>query len=162
MTADLTDTTAAPDSVISYGDTDLDPKTVSTMQVYVRLVKGLGRHWVAVGSWFSNALGVTSEMEYSNGADSTLGIGYSATGAYGSFHESGTHSESSTATQGFPTVHDRQSILERTLFRYKEYRYDSCAPRTGCHGKWYEAQATSWTGDRTSSKPENRRRSATA
>jgi hypothetical protein len=55
-----------------------------------------------VGQWFSTTAGVHADFAYTNGASSSLGVGWSASGTYGSWHQSGTSSKDSTATIGFP------------------------------------------------------------
>lgn len=53
------------------------------------------------------------DLQYISGSSSTLGVGVSATGTYGSWSASGTNSASSTTTIDYPT----QSVNRLTVFR---------------------------------------------
>lgn len=148
LAADFTDTTPAPDPVVSYPEVDpsttFDPNAVTAPFALTQVVKNFGGRWVAVGAWFSSTTGVNAQFAYTNGASSSLGIGVSLSGEFGSFHAEGTHSESTTATQGFPTFFHRQSLLDRTLFTYKEFEVRQCYKE--CLAPTYKVVATAWRG----------------
>jgi hypothetical protein len=98
----------------------------------------LGDHLVWVGGHYSTTTGVTHDLVYSNGASSSLGVGVSTSGRFGTFSASGTTSVSSTGTINFPTTTGRQH--DYTYFNYDKYL-------VGCAGTMkYEARATGWVG----------------
>jgi hypothetical protein len=148
---DWTDT-STPDPIISYPEVDFgatyDPFAASSTSAFtnIQLIKNYGKHWDAVGAWFSDTGGVSADFYYGNGASSSLGVGVSATGKFGSFHASGTHSESTSATQGYPARTGPRQLLYLTEFIYKLYRYQDCAPKSGCAPVYYKTVATGWAG----------------
>ncbi|MGX9889955.1 DNRLRE domain-containing protein [Streptomyces sp. NPDC002276] len=95
-TASAADDAAAAESTAS--DTTADAGV--TKGCSGTLKKKLGEHWVIAGQTYSATTGVQHSFEYSRGADSSLGVGVSATGAYGSFTGSGSISKSNSMTIG--------------------------------------------------------------
>ena len=67
------------------------------------LVTNYGPRWVNVGETVIGTSSVTGKYTYTTGADTTLGVGYSVSGAIGSFSTSGTSTKSSTSSISFPT-----------------------------------------------------------
>lgn len=65
------------------------------------LVQDLGARPVAVGASYTGASNRTAKFTYTSGATSTLGVGFSVSGKYGSYAKTGTMSMTSTATVGF-------------------------------------------------------------
>lgn len=92
------------------------------------LVTDYGPRWVVVGQTSATTGGHTQKFTFSTGASSSLGVGYSLTGAYGSFSSSGTQSWSSTTSIGFPTYSTSGTRLMKTQYRYAKvhcYQYVS-------------------------------------
>ena len=87
----------------------------------VTLVKTYTAQWDLVGELYNYYS--KGQYTYTTGANSVLGIGYSASGAYGSFKASGTASKSSTSTQGFPTYGEYAMRYLDTKFQYGLYAY---------------------------------------
>lgn len=93
------------------------------------LTEDLGLRKVSVGRGY-NKKGSTMTFIYTDGATSSLGVGYSASGKHGTFSASGTQSISSTAEIGFAKVKSTKGKLWRTKFRYGKY-HEVC---TNAHG----------------------------
>jgi hypothetical protein len=92
-----------------------------------------------VGQSYMTAKHIKVEFAYSKTASSSLGVGVSATGAYGSFSASGSVSESTTATQGMPTKWGVSYNWYQTDFDYEEWEQ-------ACDGGiyYYWVQAYQW------------------
>ena len=86
-----------------------------------RLVKKLGDRWVNVGNVFSRGQGKHLKFTYSGSADSSLGVGVSATGTYGSFSSGGTVTRERTLGVGWPLYKKPKSRYLDTLFSYGKY-----------------------------------------
>ncbi|MCX4853818.1 hypothetical protein [Streptomyces canus] len=86
-----------------------------------QLKKKLGQRWVIAGQTYSATTGVKHTFSYSKGADSSLGVGVSATGAYGSFTGSGTVSKSSSITMDYPEYGNHKGVYYKTEFSYGKY-----------------------------------------
>src|SRR5690606_35448813 len=65
------------------------PQYTEKALCYSKLRKNYGGVWTAVGEAY-NTTGVTHTFTFTGGASSKLGIGISATGAWGSFKQEGT------------------------------------------------------------------------
>jgi hypothetical protein len=74
-------------------------------------------------------------VTYTYGADSTVGVGFSLTGEYGSYEQSGTTTTSSTATVGFPVQGPYTVETMRTNFGWKNWKTE-CWER-GAYWKAY-------------------------
>lgn len=83
------------------------------------LVTNYGAKAVTVAGTYTGGAGMTGAATYSSGSSSSLGVGYSASGAYGSYSASGTLSRSSTATVGFGGGTGGREY--RTYFNYGKY-----------------------------------------
>ncbi len=79
----------------------------------------LGDRGVWVGGHYSNKSSISHDLTYSRGATSTLGVGVSSSGAFGSYKASGTATASSTAEEGYPSSTGRQH--DYTNFDYGKY-----------------------------------------
>lgn len=112
------------------------------------LVKDLGNRTVWVGGTYVKATGVTADLAYNNGASSSLGMGVSTSGKYGSFSASGTRSVASNGSVDFPTNTGFQH--DYTQFRYGKYGY-SCDSSPGF--RKYNVQARYWVGGATTYAP---------
>lgn len=86
-----------------------------------RLVKKLGDRWVNVGNAFSRGVGKQIRFTYAGTADSSLGVGVSFSGKYGSFSRSGTVTRERTLGVGWPLYKKPKSRYLDTLFSYGKY-----------------------------------------
>jgi hypothetical protein len=109
--------------------------------------QSLGTPWGDVGGTFATTNGGTSVLTYTQGADSSIGVGTSATGAAGSFSVSGTNSISSTGTVTFPTEwFSWGSHHFKTEFVENEY-YNECINQiTGQVSYTYFNRVDGWAG----------------
>lgn len=88
-----------------------------------------GPRWVRVGQLYSTATsGFTANYTYSTSASSTLGAGYSLSGAYGSFTQSGSSTSSSSSSVGFSALTTSGGKGYSTQFRYGLYYGTGCSP----------------------------------
>lgn len=65
------------------------------------LLSNLGAKAVAIGATFTGGAGRTGELTYTKGSSSSLGVGLSLSGAFGSYSSSGNVSRSSTSSISF-------------------------------------------------------------
>ncbi|QGN59036.1 hypothetical protein [Nostocoides sp. HKS02] len=112
------------------------------------LVSDLGPKTVWVGGTYVRATGVSADLQYSSGASSSLGVGVSTTGAYGSYSASGTMSIASTGSIDYPTNYGFQH--DYTQFVYGKYGY-SCDIYPGY--KQYQVRARYWAGGASTYSP---------
>jgi hypothetical protein len=100
--------------------------------------RDLGLHTVWVGGHYSTTTGVLHDLEYSRGSTSSLGVGSSLSGRFGTFTASGTTSLSTNGTVGFPATAGRQH--DYTYFDYGSYF-------VGCAGNMrHVVRARYWAG----------------
>jgi hypothetical protein len=117
------------------------PAVVPCGWVYL---KNYGPRWAVVGATFARTGGVTQSFSYGRGQSSSLGVGLSQSGKYGTFSESGTASASSSTQEDYPTFGGNTSVRYETKFIYGEYGY-SCS-----HGYLrYETRPTGYAGGAT-------------
>ena len=67
-------------------------------------VQNLGQRRTIVGRSYTTATGAWQQLTISSGTSSELGVGISASGAYGSFSSAGTESKSSSTSVQFPQL----------------------------------------------------------
>ncbi|MFE2432657.1 hypothetical protein ACFXJ5_38845 [Streptomyces sp. NPDC059373] len=113
------------------------------------LVKDYGARSDIVGQSYSATTGVTHTFTYVSGADSSLGVGVSASGTYGSFKVDGTSSKSSSASESFPTYGNNKGVYYKTGFHYGKYKI-LCGSRAGIY-TYYKVKAISFAGGATTS-----------
>lgn len=77
--------------------------------------------------------GYTQRFTYSKGATSTIGMGYSYTGAAGTWSQSGTRTVSSTVTIGFPTSSTAGSRLAVTKYTFAKIKCTNGTTNTWYH-----------------------------
>jgi hypothetical protein len=75
----------------------------------------------AVGQFFSSNSTVTSTYHYSSGSDSSIGMGISVSGKYGTWSDKGERDRSSSATQSYPKVTGQGGWLWQTYFGAKKW-----------------------------------------
>lgn len=133
--------------------TDADaeqPGSVATTEPVVQkgctttLVKNFGNKRGLVGQNYSTASYVWADFVYSAGASSTLGVGWSANGKFGTWKQSGTMSKSSHDYEGFSKTWGKRSAYRFTWFKYGKYHLQ-CTYGAG-YSSWYETRTTSWAG----------------
>jgi len=114
------------------------------MLCYWRDIYDEGSQQTIIGVTYSQlAGGVNANVTYTNGASSSLGIGVSLTGDYGTFSASGTSDVSATGTQKYATQKDIHGTYYDTFFTYHLYGWDCpgyAAPLS------YEVQPVAWDG----------------
>jgi hypothetical protein len=81
-------------------------------------VKYLGKRWTIVGETASRVPGVKMDFTYGHGQNSSLGVGFSVSGAKGTWTADGTKSVSENGSQGFPTATGAITTLDKTEFKY--------------------------------------------
>jgi hypothetical protein len=90
----------------------------------------------------------TGQFVYSGGSTSTLGVGWSLSGSYGSYSQSGTASGSSTTTLTYPTWGPNALRVPLTSWQYGNfaiYLPEPSYPYT-CYFDHYEVRPTAWWG----------------
>jgi hypothetical protein len=105
-------------------------------------------------SAFPNVIGIvgevypgphaTADFSYTQSAVTTAGIGFSSTGAYGSYSLSGTGTFTSTLEVGFPTVAANGKFVEETYFRYGKFNF-MCCGKGFCTSEFY-SKPYQWIG----------------
>jgi len=83
-------------------------------------LKEFGNTWVDVGGLYSLMVDGKMQEKYTAGSDTTLGVGISVPGSFGSFSAEGTFTQSSSGTEPFPTVVGKV-VNEQTPYTYGEY-----------------------------------------
>ena len=109
-------------------------------------VQDLGIRSALVGMHYSTTAGLTHGFVYEAGETSTVGVGVSSTGAYGSFSASGTHTRSSTTTVSFASATGNRH--DYTYFAWGKYRTQCGGLITGYEARTraYAGGGTSWDG----------------
>ncbi len=143
---DLVDGAAGKESSPTPGETSFSDKGVvvdkSCISTYIA---DLGLQWDLVGQTYSTTAGVTHRFTYTAGADSTLGIGISASGSYGSWSSGGTSSNSSTTSLSYPSQSGAIGRYYDSNWDYRKYRLD-CYVRGYFTGSSYETRAVTFGG----------------
>jgi hypothetical protein len=102
---------------------------------------------VIVGTFFSTTTGVRATFTYSQGVSNSAGVGFSATGVFGSFSNSGTTTVTASATIGFPP---RQTVSTYFLTEFYYADFKTHCHWTGQDGPspttYYNVKATELTG----------------
>ena len=101
---------------------------VSTWKI--RTVVGVGYHAVD---------GVPITFTYTEGASSTLGVGLSSSGTFGSWSANGTQSKSSSASVGFPRLVDNKDSYWSSHYRYRKVK-EVCVYQSPGGGAYYNTR----------------------
>jgi hypothetical protein len=99
---------------------------------------------VAIGETYAGPHD-NAQFVYTNGSSSSLGVGYSYGGTYGSFSQNGTSSSSSTTTLTWPAYGANSSYIYETTFQYQDvhsYVFDGVF----CEDMGYWLRATEFQG----------------
>jgi hypothetical protein len=83
--------------------------------------KNLGKKLTYVGATYATVNRITMHFSYTEGASSSLEVGFSASGKQGTFHGNGSISQSTTFEQDMPATTNASKNWWRTYFRYGEY-----------------------------------------
>ncbi|MFE2062408.1 DNRLRE domain-containing protein [Streptomyces sp. NPDC059467] len=137
----VTDTPGSADP----DDTAADYDEGVTKGCMATLKKNLGPQWVIVGQTYSATTGVEHTLSYSKGASSTLGVGVSAEGTYGSWEASGTNAKSTTLTNDYPSYGNHRGAYYKTEFSYGKY-YIQCSNGRYTEHDYYEVRAKGYYG----------------
>ncbi|HEY1621531.1 MAG TPA: hypothetical protein VGG25_28155 [Streptosporangiaceae bacterium] len=97
------------------GSTHAQPKTCGWAYMKQR-----NASWAIVGQGYVLAKGITQQFTYSNGQNSTLGIGYSPSAEGSGYHADGSETESSGQSQDF-RKHYKSYAWYETKFRVGQY-----------------------------------------
>lgn len=122
--------------------------TSTTVQEKIQFDSLIGYYdpsWDLVGQQYVATTGVTAGFEYTSGSSSQLGVGFSTSGAFGSFSTGGTSSKSSTATITFPSVGANTFAYYDTQFRWGLYLVTS-VDSYGNSVSWYDARPAIFVG----------------
>ncbi|MGW2518067.1 DNRLRE domain-containing protein [Streptomyces sp. NPDC001617] len=147
---DSADASAADDAAAaaSAADTSDTADTAGVTKACTgTLTKDLGPKWVIVGQTYSATTGVKHTLSYTKGSSSSLGVGTSATGAYGSFEASGSVSKESSVTNDYPDYGNHKGVYYKSEYDYGKYKM-ACV--SGGHGSvityHYEVRARYYYG----------------
>jgi hypothetical protein len=109
----------APDYDVAPPGGSVGPNQPSTQTCGEDYKGDLGSKKVIVGSSYANAKNTTGTFTYQSGSSSSIGVGYSATGAAGSWKQSGTYSRSSTSAISFGSR--TGGVTYATYFKFGKY-----------------------------------------
>lgn len=100
------------------------------------------QRWVALGETYPGP-NAKAKFTYEVTSTSTVGVGYSLTGAYGSYNQSGTSEVSSTTKIIWPDRLPNTKWLHKTTYQYKKYEIKDGGY---CTERWYQVRATVYQG----------------
>lgn len=111
------------------------------------LVSNLGVKAVAIGATYTGGAGRTGSLTFTSGSTSSLGVGLSASGAYGTYESSGTVERVSTSTVTFAAGSGGR--LYQSYFSYGKYG-QYCYPVGSSYDEGdiyvYKVRASSFAG----------------
>ncbi|MEU7305191.1 hypothetical protein [Streptomyces sp. NPDC007206] len=117
------------------------------------VLKKYGAENVIIGQTYSATTKVSHTLTYAKGTTSSLGVGVSGSGTFGSWQSGGTTSKSTTITNSYPTYGDHHGVYYKTQFDYAKYRVDCVSygvtPQDTQHRTHYEVRPTSYFGGAT-------------
>ncbi|WP_182378701.1 hypothetical protein [Nocardioides sp. WS12] len=126
-----------------------EPVVDKACSTYVK--KDYGQRVTQVNAAGVGWSGATTDFVYTDGAMSTLGVGVSTSGSYGSFKASGTSSKERTSSGTLSTEFPLKSTgywSRKTNFRYKKYEI-FCVYYGGGSATQYEARPSNYSGGAT-------------
>lgn len=98
-----------------------------------------------VGATFVHAAGASSRYRFTAGASTTLGVGTSGEGRYGTFEAGGTSSLTSDFSINFPTT-KKGAYFHQAYVIPKKLKNTCYTPDGVPYTFWYEVRATSYAG----------------
>lgn len=116
-------------------------------------VKTLGKAWALVGQTYSTSRYINEYFDYSSGASSELGIGVSASGAFGTFTSAGTESTESTVEVTYPGQAGAKYTYFKSRFRLGKYK-TVCRWRGGSATS-YSSRVTNFSGGASLARPSS-------
>jgi hypothetical protein len=137
----------APDAtiVINGGDpADGVPAPAGKTTCATTLNSIIGTYWDTIAELYTRGK-TTVDFKYLSGADSTLGVGYSVSGKYGSYTGSGTNTVSTTAEVNFETSPINTKRVHQSRFELGKY-VTTCWYEQGFSETWYNAKTKRWIG----------------
>ncbi|MGW7295309.1 hypothetical protein ACWGIB_23315 [Streptomyces xiamenensis] len=109
-----------------------------------KYLSSFGKKWVYVGSNYQTGpSGAKGTFRFSKNAESTLGVGISGSGKYGSWSTSGSLKRSSTASVGFGTQGPKTGSHHFTMYTYGKYCTTTRSPGPSFT---FSTRATSFAG----------------
>jgi hypothetical protein len=111
------------------------------------LYRYLRKKLTFVGATYATRNGIIMHFSYGKSSGSSLEVGLSVSGDYGSFTADGSTSESTTSEQGMPTTTKASKNWWRTWFSYAEY-IEECSD-----GDLFWTQAYQWDSGDAVSRP---------
>jgi hypothetical protein len=87
----------------------------------VTKTREFGPRSVTVGGLYSFVSDAKMKMTYTAGSTTTMGVGISIPGDFGSFSAGGTFTETSSGKEGFPTEQGQADVNMQTQYTYGEY-----------------------------------------
>jgi hypothetical protein len=90
----------------------------------------------------------TGDFQYSTEGTTTVSIGVSASGSYGSFSSSGSATVTAKASIDYPTVGNNGLKVWQTEFQWKKI-YEEIYTDYGCQSTGYEVRPSAWEGDQS-------------
>jgi len=124
-----------PASKIDSTDSAVDKICISTVEATYNLRQHI------VGEVYTGP-DATADVIYNVGSSSTVGVGFSTSGDFGTFSASGTATTSSSATENFPRQDEGSNVTTRTHFGWRKYHVQCTQPAYSYYEvKPYEFQA---------------------
>jgi hypothetical protein len=116
---------AAPDPVADIGDSS----DSFSCPGFWRYYGSLGKHWATIGQTYAPTSHVDQKFSYAHGQFSTMAVGTSNSGGFGTFSADGAMSWSKTGSTGsggsWPYFGGYQNLWYRTEFHWGEYICDN-------------------------------------
>lgn len=142
-----TEVGAVPGETFDTSDMEVVEESVPFQKAgcMTRLREDHGDRWITVGQHYATANKVTTGFTYARGSSSALGVGFSISGKYGSFKQSGTVSKSANTELGFKAAGDFAKWVRQTRFKYGKYQI-TCIVQSGASVTRWQERATTRTG----------------
>lgn len=116
------------------------------------LIEDLGARWALVGQAYNSPVSYAN-FTYTTSASSSLGVGFSYNGAYGSWSSNGTKSVSSFSTQTYPTLPFGTNGYFDSQFHYQKIYYSCVDPFSGLTSSWMSAEPVGYAGGARTRNP---------
>ena len=110
----------------------------------VTFIRNLSKTLGTVGSTYMRYSGVTAYFTYGQGQSTTLGVGASQSGSFGSWSGGGTYTWTTSNSQGFPSVSGPNAVLDQTWFIPGKFLVSWNL--SYCGKSYYQVQVNGWAG----------------